>query len=270
MRRENGISILLTVLIFVGIMAAGTGMAQNAAPPTLKEQLEAQYKLSKVHGDGTVDPGTVLVVQQAGIKGEPQNDLVLAPATFKDGFLHGPSKKSSLGTSFLQATTRPGSDTSGKEFRPFPVGDKVYLTKLEVNEKKDSIMFIVVECGACGGTDQTSAYKGAVSFQLAKGSLSNPSVSDIEDTIAKVFTIDNSTQATAAQQAPAQPEQSAAEQQAPAQAPAPAQIQLGQSIDDVVAALGQPEKIVDLGTKKIYVYKDLKVTFLNGKVADVQ
>ena len=38
----------------------------------------------------------------------------------------------------------------------------------------------------------------------------------------------------------------------------------------MVAALGQPEKIVDLGAKKIYVYKDLKITFLKGKVSDVE
>jgi hypothetical protein len=35
-------------------------------------------------------------------------------------------------------------------------------------------------------------------------------------------------------------------------------------------ALGQPEKIVNLGTKQIYVYKDLKITFVSGKVSDVQ
>ena len=36
------------------------------------------------------------------------------------------------------------------------------------------------------------------------------------------------------------------------------------------AALGNPDKIINLGTKMIYVYKDIKVTFLNGKVSDVQ
>jgi hypothetical protein len=270
MHHNKEITFLLVGLIFAAIIAVPAATAQNAAPPSLKEQLEAQYKLSKVHGDGTVDAGTVIVVQQAGIKGEPQNDLALATAVFKDGVLHAPSKKSSFGASLLQASTRPGSDTSGKEFRAFPIGDKVYVTKLDVNQKKDSITFIVVECGACSGTDQTSAYKAAVSFQLAKGSLANPNVTDIEDTIAKVFAIDNSAQGDQAQQAPAQPEQPTAQQQAPAEAPSPAQIQLGQSIEDVVTALGQPEKIVDLGAKKIYVYKDLKITFTNGKVSDVQ
>ena len=55
-----------------------------------------------------------------------------------------------------------------------------------------------------------------------------------------------------------------------AQQPGTASIQLGQTIDEVVAALGQPEKAVNLGSKQIYVYKDLKVTFVNGKVSDVQ
>jgi hypothetical protein len=45
---------------------------------------------------------------------------------------------------------------------------------------------------------------------------------------------------------------------------------LGQTIDEVVAVFGQPEKIVNLGSKQIYVYKDLKVTFVKGKVSDVQ
>jgi hypothetical protein len=56
-----------------------------------------------------------------------------------------------------------------------------------------------------------------------------------------------------------------------AAAAAPAEVDLmGKSIDEVKAALGVPKSIVDLGPKKIYVYKDMKVTFNNGKVTDVQ
>jgi hypothetical protein len=50
----------------------------------------------------------------------------------------------------------------------------------------------------------------------------------------------------------------------------PAEISLGQTIDQVTASLGQPKNIVDLGAKKIYVYKYMKVTFTGGKVTDVQ
>jgi len=47
-------------------------------------------------------------------------------------------------------------------------------------------------------------------------------------------------------------------------------IQLGQSTDEVTNALGRPDKVVNLGRKQIYVYKDLKGTFVKGEVADGQ
>jgi hypothetical protein len=45
---------------------------------------------------------------------------------------------------------------------------------------------------------------------------------------------------------------------------------IGSTIDDVVAVFGQPLRSADLGSKKIYIYKDVKVTFVDGKVTDVQ
>jgi hypothetical protein len=71
------------------------------------------------------------------------------------------------------------------------------------------------------------------------------------------------------------PDGAAAQGAAPAPVPAPAappvNIELGQTIDQVTTALGQPKSIVNLGPKKIYVYKDnMKITFKDGKVTDVQ
>jgi hypothetical protein len=51
---------------------------------------------------------------------------------------------------------------------------------------------------------------------------------------------------------------------------APPTITLGQTLDQVVAAFGQPTQVVDLGSKRIYVYPNLKVTFTDGAVSDVQ
>jgi len=48
------------------------------------------------------------------------------------------------------------------------------------------------------------------------------------------------------------------------------QIGVGSSVEDVVVAWGQPLRSADLGGKKIYIYKDVKVTFENGRVIDVQ
>jgi hypothetical protein len=49
----------------------------------------------------------------------------------------------------------------------------------------------------------------------------------------------------------------------------PPTVGLGMAIDQVVGILGQPEGVADAGTKQIYSYKNLKVTFVNGRVTDV-
>jgi hypothetical protein len=44
-------------------------------------------------------------------------------------------------------------------------------------------------------------------------------------------------------------------------------VEIGQSIGDVVAIMGKPKSIVDLGATKIYVYDTMKFTFKDGKLA---
>jgi hypothetical protein len=76
--------------------------------------------------------------------------------------------------------------------------------------------------------------------------------------------------------APAVPTDSVAPLPVPARtdtSPNPAEpvtISLGQTIAEVESINGKPDKIIDLGAKKIYIYKDLRITFTDGKVSDVQ
>ncbi len=56
----------------------------------------------------------------------------------------------------------------------------------------------------------------------------------------------------------------------PAPAAPPASVALGQTPDQVKAALGEPARVANLGPKVIYYYNGMKVTFNNGKVSDVQ
>jgi hypothetical protein len=51
---------------------------------------------------------------------------------------------------------------------------------------------------------------------------------------------------------------------------APASVELGQTTDQVQAAMGAPTKMANLGPKTIYYYNGMKVTFKDGKVSDVQ
>ena len=46
-------------------------------------------------------------------------------------------------------------------------------------------------------------------------------------------------------------------------------ITLGQTIAEVVAMKGQPKNILNFAAKQIYVYPDMKITFVKGKISDV-
>ena len=70
-------------------------------------------------------------------------------------------------------------------------------------------------------------------------------------------------------EAAAPPAPGTADSQTPSAA-APVSIAMGDSIDKVTSALGPPQTVVDLGTKKIYKYKDMKITFKNGAVSAVE
>lgn len=146
--------------------------------------------------------------------------------------------------------------------RNFEIGDKVHVTKIDVVQKDEKV---VVACDSCNGVNPATFYKSQVDFIFAPGFLEKGDVGAIEDTIAEVFTLNAIPAPPPTPVADAPP---AAQPSAPAAAPAT--IQMGQTIDQVVEILGQPENKVDLGAKQIYVYKDLKVTFMDGKVSDVQ
>ena len=84
-------------------------------------------------------------------------------------------------------------------------------------------------------------------------------------TIEEVITAEADTQEAAPADNAAPAQQAAAQPAAP-----PKTIALGQTTDQVVGILGQPQKIVNLGAKQMYFYPDMKVIFTNGKVSDVQ
>ena len=299
MRQKLGIPVsILSVLaaaFIPGVLMAG----QAAAPPSLQEQLQAQYKFVKMGSDSNgatvLEEGTVLAIQKGGILGVPWSAMKPCPAKYENTTLtppgtmctqgRGQGVKRGLGMlkSHIPGGSAVSDDKTNSDTHYFKKGDKVYPSSLTVDLKNGKIDFGVVACDTCNKTDPPTYYKSEVDFHFPAGYLEKADVTKVEDTLAEVFAIDNSSsgadsQQGGDQQAGGQQDQSGAQQgqqagqpqgQAPAAA-APPQIQLGQSIDDVVAALGQPEKIVDLGAKKIYVYKDLKVTFVNGKVSDVQ
>ncbi len=252
----------------------------RAQAPTLQEQLAAQYKLVKMGSDtsgySVVDKGTLLAIQKGGILGVPYGDANVPATKYEGGTVKGPSGLSLMGRKSIM-----GKFGKEQTTHLFQVGDKVYPMKIDVNVAKDAVTLSVVACDTCNKTDPPTYNKAQVLFQFPKGTLATASAGQVEDVIGQLLAIssddaqqagdqgaqqqqqggDQGGQPPAAQQQPAAQEQPAAE---------PQTIEKGQTPDQVEAAMGKPDKIVNLGSKQIYVYKDLKVTFLNGKVSDVQ
>jgi hypothetical protein len=77
----------------------------------------------------------------------------------------------------------------------------------------------------------------------------------------------------AEQEVLSQASQAGSPDQSAATAPPAAPVEfdpLGKSPDEVTAMFGQPKNILDVGPKKIFIYKDMKITFKGGKVTDVE
>ena len=66
------------------------------------------------------------------------------------------------------------------------------------------------------------------------------------------------------------PQSSLAQPMATPAPAAPTTVELGETVDQVTGAMGQPTRVFDLGAKKILQYPSMKITFKDGKVVDVQ
>jgi hypothetical protein len=170
-------TIALMALIIWAAIPCSPAAGQNPAPPSLDNQLLAYYKLAQLGGDANaptvVQPGTVLTIQKAGILGVSPTTVVVCPAKFQDGALRPP-------TSICAKMVKRNS-------RPFQVGEKVYVTQLEVNSKSDRVSLKIVACDACNGTNPPTSYKSEVDFQFPKGILETGNAAKVEETIGQVL-----------------------------------------------------------------------------------
>jgi hypothetical protein len=266
----------ISVLVFVGLLSWPSVKGQNGGADSLESQLAAKYKVVKLGTDSSgiavVDPGTVLVIKKGGILSVASGNMVVIPSYVKDGQVKTANNGAMTGINKLMkwkgVSDPTGTNSTDTKF--LTAGEKVYVSKIEINRKDSKVSMAIIECDTCNNTQEPSLRKAQVVFQFPKDYLSGADGGQISDVINQIL----ETQAEdtggdqQAQGQDAQGQQQAPQQEAPAQPPAT--IQLGQSVDEVQTALGTPTKIVNLGPKQIYVYKDLKVTFIRGKVVDVQ
>jgi hypothetical protein len=262
-----------TFEISVAVGALVGAMALPAWPDDLaaiRQVLDAKYALTTTTADKTdiVRAGSVLVLKKSNLLTIDATKVIIFQNTYKNGKITQP-RIFGLGT--------------GEGTRTFVSGEKVWVTGIDVKEK--DIVFHLF-------TDPFGdvRYRGILKFPIEKDS--TPTVAEVTSRVSEVFDTEQSDARETPQQQQQQEQPRATQPTeaqpvvsrppAPAEAPPPPiapppppaadpkELKLGQTPDQVVGNFGQPDKIIKLASKQIYVYKDMKVTFVGGKVTDVQ
>jgi hypothetical protein len=178
-------------------------------------------------------PGGIYAVRVPGIYADVANtDNVIVNTNIANGQV-------SQATGFSAAF---GGNTGRS--RTLNPNERVYVTNLYMNKTSVFIELLTVDATTLGD-GQGTRYRAELNVKLpGLGSMSPEDVKKVIDTVI-------TDPATA----------SAVESKT---------IKLGMNPDEVKTTLGNPDKIVDLGAKQVYIYKDMKIIFMDAKVTDVQ
>jgi hypothetical protein len=245
--------LLMPILALVGVSPSLYGQDQKAE---IQKRLSSAFKRTTLTADRSdvAKAGTVLTLHKDNLLMCSMDAHASPTNTYKNGAI---SMGLGATMSWSMALSSVGQQVANTPQRKFVGGEKIWLADFQV--KEDGVYFLFYS-----DPFDNVRYFGQLKFPVSKGAF--PPADNMMKTIAEVVT-DDSAQEAAPADSSAPPAQASGGQ---APAPATKTIALGQTKDEVVAILGPPQKMVNLGTKEIYFYPDMKVVFISGKVADVQ
>jgi hypothetical protein len=241
---------LVLILALAAVAPSLHGQDQKAE---IQKRLTSQFKRTKLTADRSdvATAGSVLVLHKDNLLMCSMDAHAAPTNTYKNGAI---SMGLGVAMSWSMALNSVGQQSANIPQRKFVTGEKFWVADYFL--KDDGVYFLFYS-----DPFDNIRYFGQLKFPVSKGAF--PAVDDMMKTIAEVVTLDSGTQEAA-------PAGAAPSRAAGGAAAAPKTIGLGQTKDEVVAILGQPQKMVNLGAKEMYYYPDMKVIFTNGKVTDVQ
>jgi hypothetical protein len=268
-----------------GVLSGFAIQAQTAGTPqSIEQKISAQYTPTKATADHSdiVTSGAVIVLKKDGLVMSSTTSGAAAANVYKDGRITSSGAwKMTRGLAALRNRT---GQAAGAGTRTFVAGEKFWLTKIDVRDDGLVLEFMSDQMGDV-------RYYSSLKFPYAKGVYPSDdqalkSVNEVLDVAPADNGDDKGQQTAAAGQgggAPAAAPAAPAPPAEPAPAPMatippppppsdtpPPTITLKETKEQVVAAFGAPKKVVKLGTKEIDYFQDMKVTFINDKVTDVQ
>jgi hypothetical protein len=246
----------LPLMLLLAIAAAAPALHAQDSRAEIQKRLAAEFKRTKMTTDRSdiATAGSVLDLHKDNLLMASTEAIAPPSNTFKNGAI-------SFGFGGLMAWNMKlgaaNQNANNIAQRKFVTGEKFWVTDYSLNP--DGVVFTFYS-----DPYNDVRYYCQLKFPFVKNVA--PSADDMMKTIEEVITAESD----APDAAPAA-DNAAPAASVPAQSSAPPKtIALGQTTDQVIAILGQPQKIVNLGAKQIYYYPDMKIIFTNGKVTDVQ
>ncbi|HEX3662429.1 MAG TPA: hypothetical protein VHU89_13410 [Acidobacteriaceae bacterium] len=271
------LSLLASGALLVAGFAPGINAWADHPATGVVEALQRKYLVTQMTPDyeQVTKDGTTMVMKCPGIYTLPSTSIMEPDNTV----LNGSIKSSSM---FARMTlVKMGSHV-------LQTGDKVYITKIESKGSSSDelrVSILSVDPLDVAGGDAQKRYKGIVSFKFKKGYLDETPPEEVEAAIEAILAPDTGGDDAQGGDGQAQGPPAAAPPTAkayvaapppppppPPAAPAgpPPTVSIGESSTQVLQALGMPLQMIDLGKKKTFVYKNMKVIFVDDKVSDVQ
>jgi hypothetical protein len=231
------------------VLSAGPAIAQAAAPSapaapanprewrrTLRDQINTTFGLSEASIDlrRITRAGSLLVLQKDGMATKPGIDGLSTTSSYAEGVIDQPRG--------LLAVLSDNNQLSS-----FGAGHEVYLINTGIADDRIVLQLVDKELSSItiqGNTRQVRQ-SGQLAILFPRGYLATAPFADVLARINEVL----NTQAAVS---------------------APKTVSLGMSREQVQAALGAPTSVVDLGTRVILVYPQMRVILQDGKVSDVQ
>jgi len=285
-------------LAAITAMFSITLMAQSGDPLfAIQQKLVSQVKLTRTTADRSdiVVAGSVVELQMDGLMMYGVSSPLPPTNTYKNGKIS--QGWGGFGKDLLITMQTGGNGTSDDyPHRKFVAGEKCWVTGISV--QKDGVVLQLFSDPYDDGR-----YYASLKIVFPKGPPPAPDAAlqiFAQVLTAQPFDAQGSSQAVAPAPAPVrsvapnraapnamfphQPAAPAAPLPAPdtlpviapppppsdVPPPAPRTIAIGQTQDQVTALFGQPAKLAKLGPTEIFYYQDMKVTFTNGKVSNIE
>ena len=225
--------------VVILLIVAGSPLMAKDWKDDLEAALRSKLSISKVSNDRlrVNEPGEVYALKMEGIVADMATDLTFRGNVVGAG--EGVVKQGNAGLI--------GRLSKKETSRTLEPGEPMYLFNVDVKDEHVRLFLItsktypIVE----RGSSKEMRYKAMIILLYDKAEFRGVTADQVLKESNAVFALRD-------------------------EVAAPKTLKLGMTRAEVEASLGKPERILDLGERVTYVYKDLRVTFTGGNVTDLQ